>query len=271
MNRKKHFILFALCCFITLLFFGCRSYPPAPSEGIIKGPTFPKTFTDNRDPETMVLVPAGYFLMGNDKANEDEQPVRKVYIDAFYMDTAEVTCARYDRFLKETGYPPHQLWDPKYDRLEDPVVGVSWYDALAFAAWAGKRLPTEAEWEKAARGGFVEKKFPWGDDIDREKTNYNSFGITPIKSYEPNSFGLFDMAGNVWEWCHDWYSQDYYNIGSKTNPRGPMNGTRKVIRGGAWYCNETALQVSNRHKNDPALGSFNIGFRCVKSASEIAK
>ena len=271
MTRKINPILFAISFFITLLSFGCRTYTPVHSEQLGKGQKFPAKFIGDKDPELMMLVPAGYFLMGGEEGNEDEQPQHRVHVDAFYMDTAEVTCARYERFLKQTGYPPHQLWDPKFDRPEDPVVGLSWYDASAFAKWAGKRLPTEAEWEKAACGGLVEKKYPWGDEIDREKANYNSFGITPAKSYEPNGYGLYDMAGNVWEWCQDWYGKEYYNMSSRENPSGPFLGTRKVVRGGAWYCNETALRISNRYKNDPGLGSFNIGFRCVKSASEIKK
>jgi formylglycine-generating enzyme required for sulfatase activity len=157
------------------------------------------------------------------------------------------------------------MWNPEYDRPDDPVVGVSWEDALAFTKWAEKRLPTEAEWEKAARGGLVGRKFPWGDEINRERANYKSFGTTPVKSYEPNGYGLYDMAGNVWEWCQDWYSKEYYELSAKKNPQGPILGSKKVVRGGAWYCDKAALQVSNRHKNDPHLGSFHIGFRCVKS------
>jgi len=212
----------------------------------------------------MVLIPAGHFLMGSEEGDEDERPIHKVYVDAFYIDTAEVTCARYECFLKETGYPPHQMWTPVYDRPDDPTVGVSWDDASAFANWAGKRLPTEAEWERAARGGLVEKKYPRGDEINKEKVNYDSFGTTPVKSYEPNGYGLYDMAGNVWEWCQDWYSRDYYKLSLRKNPSGPMLGSKKVIKGGAWYANESALRISNRHKSDPTLGSFNIGFRCVK-------
>ena len=263
MRNKPLYMLFSS---ILILFIGCRSYtPPVSSEDFDEGQAFPATFIAEKDPELMVYVSAGYFLMGSEEGDADEQPKHKVYVDAFYIDTAEVTCARYERFLKETGYPPHQMWTPEYDRPDDPVVGVSWYDASAFAKWAGKRLPTEAEWERAARGGQVGKKYPWGDNINKGRTNYDSFGTTPVKSYEPNGYGLYDMAGNVWEWCQDWYSRDYYKLSPRKNPSGPMLGSKKVIKGGAWYANESALRISNRHKSDPTLGSFNIGFRCVKS------
>ncbi len=217
----------------------------------------------------MVLVPAGSFVMGSSAGDDDEQPQHSVYLDAFYIDETEVTCARYAHFLEATGYPPHPLWDPKYDRPEEPVVGVSWYDAEAFARWAGKRLPTEAEWEKAAGGGLAEKLYPWGEGIHQQQANYNSFGTMPVKSYAPNGFGLYDMAGNVWEWCQDWYDSDYYSVSSGRNPQGPLQGMRKVVKGGAWYSNEVALRIANRHKNDPALGSFNIGFRCVITVKDI--
>ncbi len=265
-NTKLH-ILFLLAIFP---FLGCRSHTlSVSSEMPGKEQVLQATFTAEKDPELMVLVPAGYFLMGSEEGDKDEQPRHKVYVDAFYIDTSEVTCARYKRFLEDTGYTPHQLWITEYDRPKDPVVGVSWYDASAFARWAGKRLPTEAEWEKAARGGLAEKKYPWGDEIDRGKANYNSFGTTPVKSYEPNECGLYDMAGNVWEWCRDWYSKDYYDTTPHKNPHGPMLGEIKVVRGGAWYNNESALRVSNRHKSYPSVGSFNTGFRCVKSVKDM--
>jgi formylglycine-generating enzyme required for sulfatase activity len=267
-------IFFAISFPVILLFIGCRAYTPVFQEEIGKGQPLPDTYVGHKDPEPMKLVPAGFFLMGNEAGDEDEKPRHRVFVNAFYMDEAEVTCARYGRFLKETGYPPHQLWDPKYDRPGDPVVGVSWYDAVAFAAWACKRLPQEAEWEKAAAGGLAENKYPTGDEIDKEMSNFDSFGTTPVKSYAPNGYGLYDMSGNVWEWCRDWYSRDYYMISTGKNPAGPQLGIRqsvgkKVVRGGAWYCNKTALRISNRHKNDPDFGSFNIGFRCVKPVKEV--
>jgi formylglycine-generating enzyme required for sulfatase activity len=257
-------LLSILSCQILSLSKKNESYVAPPEHHLT-----PPKLVSEKDPELMVLIPAGTFTMGNETGNEDEQPAHEVYVDAFYIDVAEVSCARYENFLKDTDHPPHQMWNPEYDRPDDPVVGVSWYDASAFAKWAEKRLPTEAEWEKAARGGLVGKNYPWGDEINREKANYQSFGITPVKNYEPNSYGLYDIAGNVWEWCLDWYSKEYYNMSTKKNPKGPMLGSKKVVKGGAWYCGEAALQVSNRHKIDPQLGSFHIGFRCVKSVKDI--
>ncbi len=239
----------------------------------------------------MVLIPAGDFLMGSQNGSADEMPVHRVYLDAFYIDETEVTCSRYARFLDETGYPPHPLWNPRHDRPDDPVVGVSWHDAAAFAHWAGKMLPTEAQWEKAARGTLTNAAYPSGDDLDRQRANYASFGTMPVKSYTPNGFGLYDTAGNVWEWCRDWYSPEYYRESPGENPAGPrvpraagarvsgvgttgirnhsadrLPAPEKVIRGGAWYCSKKALRVANRFKHTCGTGSFNIGFRCVRPA-----
>lgn len=245
----------------------CLSRAPLPgTEAAPADQRMPARLSVDKDPETMVLIPAGSFLMGSEEGETDERPVHKVYLDAFYIDSAEVTCARYRRFLSETGYLPHQLWNPEYDRPEDPVVGVSWYDASAFARWAGKRLPTEAEWEKAARGGTDGKKYPWGDAIDKTMANFASFGIAPVKSFEAYGYGLYDMAGNAGEWCQDWYGDTYYAMSPGENPRGPQRGERKVVRGGAWYNSEDGLRIANRYKNAPDVGNFNTGFRCVKSA-----
>ncbi len=252
---------------LMVIMGSCRSpIPTPPAAGTSAERPAPSRMSADKDPETMVLIPAGSFLMGSEEGEADERPQHTVYLDAFYIDSAEVTCARYARFLAETGHPTHPLWNPEYDRPEDPVVGASWYDAAAFARWAGKRLPSEAEWEKAARGGVDGRQYPWGDAIDKARANYASFGIIPVKSFEPYGYGLYDMAGNVGEWCEDWYSDSYYTMSPGKNPRGPQIGERKVVRGGAWYNNEDGLRTSNRYKNAPDAGNFNTGFRCVTSA-----
>ena len=214
--------------------------------------------------DAMVLVPAGTFLMGSTSGDPDEKPAHNVYVDAFYIDTHEVTVRQYQRFLRETGHPKPDFWFPDLDRPTDPVVGVSWHDAAAYAAWAGKRLPAEAEWEYAARGGMLKSVYPWGDKPDTGYANFSSFGIAPVASFKPNGYGIYDMAGNVWEWCADWYASEYYNARAGKNPQGPVTGTHKVLRGGAWYCYEQQVRVANRYYALPDAKSYNVGFRCVK-------
>jgi len=235
----------------------------------------------------MVLIPAGEFLMGSDGpgAPADEQPVRTVYVSAFYIDRCEVTNAEYRRFVMETGHaPPHSdapqaapyTWtgsDYPPGTADHPVVLVRWHDAAAYAAWSGKRLPTEAEWEKAARSGMTGQKFPYGNRLELKQANYyksylRAKELRPVASFEPSALGLYDMAGNVWEWCQDWYSADYYRSGAGVNPQGPPNGDYKVIRGGSWMNDETFLQCARRGKHSPDQKSPSIGFRCVRSASQ---
>ena len=171
------------------------------------------------------------------------------------------------------------------DRIDHPVVHVSWNDAMAYCSWANKRLPTEAEWEYAARGGLVQKKFPWGDELLQDNTHhcniwqgtfpdYNSLddgylGTAPAKSFQPNNFSLYNMAGNVWEWCSDWFSNDFQKTGSRINPVGPSAGEAKVMRGGSFLCHHTycnRYRVAARSSNTNDSSTSNIGFRCVKNA-----
>jgi len=192
-------------------------------------------------PPGMVPIPAGCFMMGSDTGDSDERPVRGVCLDAFFMDEYEVTNREYGKFLAATNHERPEYWDnSEFNQPDQPVVGVSWEDAVAYAKWAGKRLPTEAEWEYAARGGLKGKEYPWGDDFPVEQANCGNLdaqhewdGPSPVGSFEPNGYGLYDMAGNVWEWCSDWYG-DTYPSEKQTDPTGPASGEYRVLRGGCW-------------------------------------
>jgi len=210
----------------------------------------------------MVLIPAGPFLMGDtfNEGSAGELPVHEVYLDDFYMDAYEVTNAQYAEFDPTHTYPT--------GKGDHPVTSVSWFDAADYAQWAGKRLPTEAEWEKAARGGVVGKRYPWGDSVSAADANYyNNIGdTTPVGDYPPNGYGLYDAAGNVVEWCADWYDKYYYKDSPLYNPQGPDSGApdyERVLRGGGWGYVAGAMRVASRYKYGPALMYFNIGFRCA--------
>lgn len=232
------------------------------------------TVLPDEPPKTpMVLIPAGDFQMG-DHFNEgwdDEFPVHTVYLDAFYMDIYGVTNAQFQKFMDATGHrEPYKWGDSLFNSPEQPVVGVNWHDAVAYAEWAGKRLPTEAEWEYAARGGLSGMKYPWGNDISHGDANYDGAGgrdvweyTSPVGSFPPNGYGLYDMAGNLWEWCSDVYNQDYYSISPERNPTGPDSGSRRVLRGGSWGDDPSGLRVTPRYGNNPGGANYYMGFRCV--------
>ncbi|MGQ9464745.1 MAG: formylglycine-generating enzyme family protein [bacterium] len=226
-------------------------------------------------PQDMVMIPGGYFVMGSDSAGES--PKHRVWIDTFYMDKYEVTNRQYLEFVKATGHPkPAFIKDFSLNNPNQPVVGVSYFDALCYAKWAGKRLPTEAEWEYAARGGLVDKEFPWGNDMPLRRSNYAPGGnleadgykyTSPVGRFPPNNFGLYDMAGNVWEWCADFYDSLYYRISPEKNPAGPDSGYARVLRGGSWLSiNPKHLRCSSRMKLKPFVQDRYYGFRCAKDA-----
>jgi len=225
-----------------------------------------------KDGAEMVLIPAGEFQMGSNDGDYDEKPVHTVYLDAFYIDKYEVTNAQYKKFMDATGHKAPNYWnDSRFNDPKQPVVGVSWYDAKAYADWAGKRLPTEAEWEKSARGGLIGKKYPSGDNLTRDDANYDGTGgkdiweyTSPVGSFAPNGYGLYDMAGNVWEWCADWYDGEYYKVSPKENPKGPASGNWRVIRGGSWYYVINGLRVANRNSLAPTDVHYDVGFRCAQ-------
>jgi len=222
-----------------------------------------------KDKSPMVLIPAGEFQMGSDNGESDEQPIHKVYVDEFYMDIYEVTNALYKKFMDATGREAPLYWnDPKCNAPDQPVVGVAWQDARDYCKWAGKRLPTEAEWEKAARGGLVGKDYPWGDDEGSEAPSGNEnpglSGAYSVGSFPPNNYHLHDMERNAWEWCVDWYGEEYYSVSPDRNPKGPESGEKRILRGGSWFAGVfTPLRIAYRYSYDPLQTSNLIGFRCV--------
>ncbi|MCD6231729.1 formylglycine-generating enzyme family protein [Candidatus Aerophobetes bacterium] len=237
--------------------------------------------------EEMVFIPAGEFLMGSNEGEKDESPLHSVYLDAYYIDKYEVTNEEYCRFLNEEGNRSEEGYlrlniDDEDCRIEErggkyypkkgyerhPVVEVTWFGARDYAQWAGKRLPTEAEWEKAARGKEG-KKYPWGDSLAEKKANYNSTNTLPVGSYPSgvSPYGCYDMAGNVWEWCSDWYNERYYENSPRKNPSGPREGSERVLRGGSFYNPLTLMYCANRFKYSPEKSGSDVGFRCAKSFS----
>ena len=223
--------------------------------------------------EEMVFIPEGSFTMGSD-AYEDESPSHEVYLDAFYIDKYEVTDAGYEIFWRSTGHRPPLTWGkPGFNLPEQPVTGVSWEDAADYAAWAGKRLPTEAEWEKAARG-TDNRRYPWGDqwsDVKCQASGKDPLsGPAPVGSHPEgvSPFGCHDMAGNVWEWCADWFSTDYYDQSDEKNPKGPPDGSRHVLRGGGWESRPNKVRTTFRQGGCPDGGYRCAGFRCVKDTTD---
>jgi formylglycine-generating enzyme required for sulfatase activity len=219
-------------------------------------------------PDGMVLVEGGTFSMGgsDSESSNDEKPVHQVYVDAFYMDTYEVTVAQYRKFCNATGRAMPQA--PSRTWIDDnPIVNVSWDDANAYARWAGKRLPTEAEWEYAARGGnkSIGYKYSGSNNIDDVAWYGNNSGSThSVGQKKQNELGIYDMSGNVWEWCADWYDENYYKNSPDRNPKGPSTGTYRVLRGGSWDNVVFDCRVAFRGWFTPAFQYDGNGFRCAQ-------
>jgi formylglycine-generating enzyme required for sulfatase activity len=251
----------------------------------------------------LARIAAGEFLMGAADAEDDERPVHRVFVSEFFIARHAVTNDEYAQFVRATGYPSPSIrnlplvasgerdslfrelaapyvWDgvtPPPGRGGHPVVLVGYEDALAYCDWLGDsigrrmRLPTEAEWEKAARGGVDARRYPWGNTLDQSLANFlpdatakRRRGTRPTGTYPPNGYGLYDMIGNVWEWVADWYGGDYYGSGESRDPRGPTSGHARIVRGGSWV-NEEAnmLRCAYRHKVPPDTYAYSIGFRVV--------
>jgi len=239
------------------------------------------------DGSVLIYIPAGEFVMGSpsDAGDLDETPQHPVYLDGYFIGKYEITVAQFKKFCALTGYSmPKQ---PSWNEDNYPVVNVLWYDAVAYCEWAGLRLPTEAEWEKSARGTDG-RKYPWGNNEPYHDgvyyANYGGVYDTTTGSWEGDSadgyyytapvgsfpqgaspYGCMDMAGNVWEWCLDWYDEDYYSESPYENPQGPDSGFFRVIRGGGWVSPGRSLRVANRNSPDLGTRYCEAGFRPAAS------
>lgn len=292
---RKISILFALMA-AALLLHACQ--------------TSPRTDRHDSSPAGMVLIKGGSFQMGTDDGMPFEGPTHTVELSPFYIDEHEVTVAQFAEFVRAAKYETEAEkygWAGVFDleagewrrvdganwsfpeggtqeaRPDDPVCQISWNDANAYATWAGKRLPTEAEFEFAARGGLAGKKYAWGDELKpngKPVANWwqgtfptknivedGFLGRAPVKSFPANGYGLYDMTGNVWEWCTDRFDEDYYRSSPKQDPKGPEKGDERVIRGGSFLCAEnycSNYRVAGRSHSEPDTGLNNLGFRCVR-------
>jgi formylglycine-generating enzyme required for sulfatase activity len=261
-------------------------------------------------PAGMVFIRGGTFQMGAAGGMPNETPAREVWVKSFWIDKYEVTVAEFARFVKATGYRTDAEkfgWSGVFDvgaaewtradgatwrnpdggakqaAPDEPVTQVSWRDAAAYANWAGKRLPTEAEWEFAARGGLAQNEYAWGNELrpgGKPSANWwqGAFPAAntaedgylrraPVGRFAPNGYGLYDVAGNVWEWTQDWYAEDFYSWGRADNPSGPAAGEERAIRGGSWMCAEnfcSNYRVAARSHATPDSGMNNLGFRLVR-------
>jgi serine/threonine-protein kinase len=239
------------------------------------GPKAGDTWTRPADDAEMVFVPAGPFQMGSTDADRDaydcEKPTHAVTLDAFWIDKTEVTNAQYRQCVEAGACEEPSCWDNgDLNAADQPVVCVTWDDAQAYAAWAGGRLPTEAEWEKAARGTDG-RLYPWGENApDCKDANYKGCvaRTVAVGSYPKGAspYGALDMAGNAWEWVADWYDNTYYSNAPSDNPQGPDGGERRVVRGGSFDMSEARLRTAFRIGNLPAYSNWDIGFRVVVPA-----
>lgn len=250
---------------------------------------------------SLARIPAGQFVMGAEDGDDDERPAHEVYVEEFFIGRCPVTNDEYARFVQATGHPSPAIrmlplvgsgereeefkalagpyeWDggnPPHDRGEHPVVLVRFDDCVAYCRWLSDelsrvvRLPTEAEWEKAARGGIDNLRYPWGDDIEATRCNFltngrrkTESGTKPVGGYPSNGYGLFDTIGNVWEWVADWHAPDYYANGSNRDPHGPSTGVMRIVRGGSWITEDVSLlRSSHRHRVPDDTYAPSIGFR----------
>jgi formylglycine-generating enzyme required for sulfatase activity len=233
--------------------------------------------------ESMIFIPAGEFYMGSPEGANDAKPMRKVHLDGYSIDKYEVTYAQFYNFMGFTAHRKPRLAGylsssttedlPLFIKPLSPIVGVSWDDAVAYCRWKGKRLPTEAEWEKAARG-TDQRKWPWGNEERSENANLlGDDGVrytAPVNQFirDVSPYGVYDLAGNVMEWVADWFNQDSYRLLPLTNPVGVSTGESRVIRGASWNDSIKRAQTSIRFKMYPEYRDVTIGFRCARAGSQ---
>jgi formylglycine-generating enzyme required for sulfatase activity len=217
-------------------------------------------------------IPEGWFEMGSPDGADDERPVRRVWVDAFDLAVHPVTRSEYARFLQATNHEAPREWELFASTDDVPVVGVSWLDCQAYCRWrcaegSQARLPTEAEWERAARGGMDGRRYPWGDAIPAwipETGRGPLAGPWPVSLGEPNGFGLYGIAANIHEWCADWYAADSYASAPERNPSGPAHGVRRASRGGSWRHAVTISRCAARSRIDPSFRYTDYGFRVAR-------
>jgi formylglycine-generating enzyme required for sulfatase activity len=229
----------------------------------------------------LVLIPGGDFLMGQADGRDEERPVHRVSVAPFGLGRYQATNAEYDEFRRATGraMPPFRM-QPEFAGPTQPVVGVSWFDAVDYCAWLSRqsgerfRLPTEAEWECAARGGLEQQVYTWGNAPVLERPGYQARWTKapePVGTASPNAFGLYDMCENVHEWCADWFDPGYYAVSPVDNPEGPPTGTRRASRGGAWRHQIKIARCAARSSIPPEFCYADYGFRVASGAGNSRK
>ena len=240
---------------------------------LTKGPQPGQIMLNPKDGAEMIFIPAGVFLMGStemtENAVDDEKPQHSVYLDGFFVYKNLVTIAQYRKFCQATGRELNNYYYKKADD-DHPMMNVSWEEANVYAVWAGASLPTEAQWEKAARGADG-RIYPWGNNWDAGKCWFRKDQTMPVGSFPAGAspYGALDMVGNVWQWCTDWYDENYYPQSPKMNPFGPVNGLNRVLRGGSGgnldFVDNVACRCAFRYHNGHGLGGKYVGFRCVST------
>jgi formylglycine-generating enzyme required for sulfatase activity len=222
----------------------------------------------------LVAIPEGWFFMGSDTGQDNERPVHRVWISRFLLATCQVTNAEYARFLRATGDPPPPFWSSSgFNHPRQPVTGVSWFEAVKYCGWLSQtvakryRLPTEAEWERAARGGMESQLYPWGDAppiLPPECEERWKTGPMPVAHSAPNPFGIYDICTNVHEWCSDWYQPDFYPASPERDPQGPPAGERRSSRGGSWRHHIKVTRCAARSSLLPTFQYADYGFRVAR-------